>query len=125
MPSPSPIGDRPTPTQIADDLRLAITSGEMQAGEKITKVDHAKAYGVPVATINAALRILKDQGFVGTRHPGGDFVRAGATSSLGAMRRLLVEASELLAGYETRGRRPAPGAVAAWRERARAAGAEV
>jgi GntR family transcriptional regulator len=66
---------RPPYVQVADHLREAIKAGELQTGQKLPAHKHlAEDYGVAPMTINNAIRILRDQGFLVSSHGRGVFV---------------------------------------------------
>lgn len=67
---------RPPSRQIADELRLAITSGELAPGERLPSArELANKYGVTHVTGNQALNVLKAEGLVDARPGRGVFVR--------------------------------------------------
>lgn len=111
--------------RVANDLRERILGGELAAGEPLRRVELAATYGVTVQDVARALRILTDEGLVVGRSGQPHEVSGGAVMTLGAMRRLLTEAGELLARFESGGRRPGGAALESWRSRARTAGADV
>lgn len=71
------LGDRRLPRYIrlAEDLKRAITSGELGKGEKIpSEADLAKAYAVSPGTARQAVTYLVDYGLLERRQGSGTFV---------------------------------------------------
>jgi GntR family transcriptional regulator len=67
---------RPRSQQIAADLRAAIMSGDLIAGDRLpSTAELGNRYGVPGATIQNALSILKSEGYLEGRTGVGVFVR--------------------------------------------------
>jgi DNA-binding GntR family transcriptional regulator len=65
----------PPSERLAADLRRQIESGELQPGDQLPTVAVlAKRYQVSTATVSKALRILKDEGLIVTRHGWGTHV---------------------------------------------------
>jgi GntR family transcriptional regulator len=68
---------RPRSQQIAADLRAAIMSGDLLPGDRLpSTAELGSRYGVPGATIQNALSILKDEGYLEGRTGIGVFVKA-------------------------------------------------
>lgn len=67
---------RPPYIQVADELRAAIANGTIAAGEKLpsTRV-LAEQFGVSVPPVQAAVKLLKEEGLVEGRQGAGVFVR--------------------------------------------------
>lgn len=75
MPVPDPRDPRPAYEQIADDLRTAIREGRLQPGDRLpTEREHARRYGVAVATYRQALSVLRQQGWLATQKRHGTVV---------------------------------------------------
>jgi DNA-binding transcriptional regulator YhcF (GntR family) len=67
---------RPTYLQVADALRELIRSGELKANDKLPSVrELADRYGIAPATVQSALRELRDHGWVYAQSTRGHFVR--------------------------------------------------
>lgn len=65
----------PPSERLAADLRQQIESGELQPGDQLpTVAELAKRYQVSTATVSKALRTLKDEGLIVTRHGWGTHV---------------------------------------------------
>lgn len=65
----------PPSERLAADLRQQIESGELQPGDQLPTVAVlAKRYKVSTATVSKALRTLKDEGLIVTRHGWGTHV---------------------------------------------------
>jgi DNA-binding GntR family transcriptional regulator len=65
----------PPSERLAADLRQQIESGELQPGDQLPTVAAlAKRYQVSTATVSKALRTLKDEGLIVTRHGWGTHV---------------------------------------------------
>jgi DNA-binding FadR family transcriptional regulator len=111
--------------QVADSIRDAIYSGDLSPGGQLpTSVELAAEYEVTPQVIRRAMRVLIDRGLI-LRRANVHVVREGEAASLGVLRRLLAEASALLAEVEP-GTRPAVRRrVTAWRQRARLAGVDI
>ncbi|MFJ4014506.1 GntR family transcriptional regulator [Streptomyces sp. NPDC090026] len=61
---------------IADDLRSQITTGQLQAAQRLpSEAELATRYGVSTATLRNALGILQAEGLVEKIHGRGNFVR--------------------------------------------------
>jgi GntR family transcriptional regulator len=61
---------------IADDLRLQITTGRMKPGERLpSEADLADRYKVSTVTLRSALAVLQGEGLVDKIHGKGNFVR--------------------------------------------------
>jgi GntR family transcriptional regulator len=73
--SRNPDDPRPEYVQIAEDLKAAITSGHLKAGEKLpSRAKLAKEYGVATGTLNQAIQQLIREGVL-TAWQRGTFVR--------------------------------------------------
>jgi GntR family transcriptional regulator len=71
-----PTSDRPVFKQIADHLRAAIQSGELEPGERMPSEQVLiDAHGVARGTIRQAMNLLRSEGLVRTEHGRGSFVR--------------------------------------------------
>ncbi|HEX3464711.1 MAG TPA: FCD domain-containing protein [Candidatus Elarobacter sp.] len=68
---------------LADEIEAAIVSGEIRSGERLgTKEDLRRRFDVAYGTLNEALRILQQRGYVSSRTgPGGGLFAAIPTSS--------------------------------------------
>ncbi|MDQ2709938.1 MAG: GntR family transcriptional regulator [Actinomycetota bacterium] len=67
---------RPTYLQVADTLRDEISSGTVGSGERIPSVrDLAARFDIAGATVQSALRVLRDEGYISSRSTRGYFVR--------------------------------------------------
>ncbi|HCU50065.1 MAG TPA: hypothetical protein DGG94_09740, partial [Micromonosporaceae bacterium] len=86
---------RPRHQQIAAAIRARILSGEMPAGTQLPSTQHLVArYTASNATIQRALTVLKDEGFISSHVGKGVYVRSKQP--------LVVEASsESLLGQES------------------------
>jgi 5'-deoxynucleotidase YfbR-like HD superfamily hydrolase len=69
--------DRRKPyVQIAASVRAAILSGELEPGSQLpTGEELARFFGVSRMTVTAAMRLLRDEGFVRSRAGAGVYVR--------------------------------------------------
>ena len=71
-----PTSDRPVFKQIADSLRTAILSGELDAGARVpSEQELISRYGVARGTVRDAMDLLRAEGLVRTEHGRGSFVR--------------------------------------------------
>jgi GntR family transcriptional regulator len=71
-----PTSDRPVFKQIADHLRAAIQSGELEPGARMPSEQVLiDAHGVARGTIRQAMNLLRSEGLVRTEHGRGSFVR--------------------------------------------------
>jgi GntR family transcriptional regulator len=71
-----PTSDRPVFKQIADHLRAAIESGELEPGARMPSEQVLiDAHGVARGTIRQAMNLLRSEGLVRTEHGRGSFVR--------------------------------------------------
>ena len=67
---------RPTYLQVADTLRDEITRGAVVPGERLPSVrDLAARFDIAGATVQSALRVLRDEGYISSRSTRGYFVR--------------------------------------------------
>lgn len=67
---------RPTYLQVADVLRDEIRRGDVGPGERLPSVrDLAARFEIASVTVQSALRVLRDEGFVSSRSTRGYFVR--------------------------------------------------
>lgn len=57
-------------SRVASELRVAIATGEIQAGERLIEVDLAEKFGVSRGPIRDALRILQTEGLIEGQQPG-------------------------------------------------------
>jgi len=74
-----PDSSKPPSQQIADIIREAIRSGELQPGGKIpSRVQLQEHFQVAHVTINTALNTLKQGGVLVSRQGSGVFVRTDA-----------------------------------------------
>jgi DNA-binding GntR family transcriptional regulator len=65
----------PPSERLAADLRQQIDRGELQPGDQLPTVAAlAKSYQVSTATVAKALRVLRDEGLIVTRHGWGTHV---------------------------------------------------
>ena len=79
-----PNDSRPPYQQVAAQLRAAILTGKLEAGEQLPSGnDLAKTYGVARQTIQQALRILRDEGLIVSRQGTGTFVKARTERPVG------------------------------------------
>jgi GntR family transcriptional regulator, transcriptional repressor for pyruvate dehydrogenase complex len=78
---------------LADEIEAAIVGGEIATGERLgTKDDLRRRFDVAYGTLNEALRILQQRGFVKSRTgPGGGLFASVPTAS--------VRLSQLLSGF--------------------------
>jgi DNA-binding FadR family transcriptional regulator len=75
--TPLPLGRGPAHELVAQQLRAAIVSGELQPGDRLpTEIELREAFGVSRATIREALGSLVGQGLIGKARGlnGGSFV---------------------------------------------------
>ncbi|QUH05399.1 winged helix-turn-helix transcriptional regulator [Saccharopolyspora erythraea] len=71
-----PDDPRPPYQQVSNALRAAILTKTLKPGDKLaSQGELAKRYGVARATVQQALRILRDEGLVVSRQGSGVFVR--------------------------------------------------
>ena len=62
--------------QIADDLRIRMESGEYAPDSLLpSKSEMMRHYGVALATVNAAIGVLRDEGRLETKQGKGTFAR--------------------------------------------------
>jgi DNA-binding GntR family transcriptional regulator len=60
---------------MAADIRQQIASGELQPGDQLpTVADLAAQYHVSTATVVKAMRVLREEGLIITRHGWGSHV---------------------------------------------------
>jgi GntR family transcriptional regulator len=72
----SKLDGRPRHQQIAADLRAQIMSGQLAPGEQLPSTQHlVQRYATANATVQRALAVLKDEGFVYSRVGKGVYVR--------------------------------------------------
>jgi GntR family transcriptional regulator len=70
-----PSDARPVYRQVADHLRQAITSGAYAPGEKLPSGrDLAREYGIASMTVSSALKVLRDEGLIGSMQGRGVYV---------------------------------------------------
>lgn len=75
-----PLDGRPKYRQVADQLRAAIATGHLAAGDRLpTETDLTAVFGVSRVTVRAALAILRRQGLITTRRGTGSRVQATDT----------------------------------------------
>ncbi|MCO1659216.1 GntR family transcriptional regulator [Pseudonocardia humida] len=66
---------RPTYLQVADVLRAEIKAGRPPAGERLSSVrDLTARFDVSAATVQSALRVLRESGVIAARSTRGYFV---------------------------------------------------
>ncbi|MGI9002630.1 MAG: GntR family transcriptional regulator [Pseudonocardia sp.] len=71
---------RPTSERIADELRQAISSGQLAPGAKLpSERELAERHGAARNTVRQAIRLLSESGLVTAEHGRGVFVRTAAT----------------------------------------------
>jgi GntR family transcriptional regulator len=71
------MSDRPAYRQIADQLRSAITTGELAAGEQLpSERQLEQQYGVSRTTVRQAVARLQTEGLIVAEHGRGLFVRS-------------------------------------------------
>jgi DNA-binding transcriptional regulator YhcF (GntR family) len=67
---------RPTYVQVADMLRDEIKRGAIRPGERLPSVrDLSVRFNIASVTVQSALRVLRDEGFIASRSTRGYFVR--------------------------------------------------
>lgn len=67
---------RPTYLQVADTLRAEIARGDVGLGERLPSVrDLAARFDIAAVTVQSALRVLRDEGYISSRSTRGYFVR--------------------------------------------------
>jgi 5'-deoxynucleotidase YfbR-like HD superfamily hydrolase/DNA-binding transcriptional regulator YhcF (GntR family) len=75
-----PADKRRPNVQIAASIRAAILTGELEPGAQLpTGAELARFFGVSHMTVQAAIRTLRDEGFVRSRSGSGVYVRDQAT----------------------------------------------
>jgi putative hydrolases of HD superfamily len=80
-----PEDKRPLNVQIAASIRAAILTGELEPGARLPAGHElAETFGVVRATVQAALRTLKDEGFVRSQPGGRVYVRDQASLPVAA-----------------------------------------
>jgi DNA-binding GntR family transcriptional regulator len=69
--------------QIADDLRKAISTGELRPGARMkSSRELAGEYGVAAMTVHQAIRVLRDEGLVDSYQGRGVFVRSADSAAV-------------------------------------------
>ena len=67
---------RPTYLQVADALREEIKRGSVRPGERLPSVrDLSTRFDIASVTVQSALRVLRDEGYIAPRSTRGYFVR--------------------------------------------------
>jgi DNA-binding transcriptional regulator YhcF (GntR family) len=67
---------RPAYVQVADVLRDEIKRGAIRPGERLPSVrDLSVRFDIASVTVQSALRVLRDEGFIASRSTRGYFVR--------------------------------------------------
>lgn len=67
---------RPTYLQVADAIRDEITTGQVGPGERLPSVrDLSTRFDIAAVTVQSALRVLRDEGYIASRSTRGYFVR--------------------------------------------------
>lgn len=75
-----PADPRRPNVQIAASIRAAILTGELEPGQRLPSSDElAKFFGVARMTVHAAVRTLREEGFVRSRAGSGVYVRDQAS----------------------------------------------
>jgi DNA-binding GntR family transcriptional regulator len=91
--------DPPKYRQIADDLRARMEAGEYPPDSRLpSKSELQKHYGVALATVNSAIRVLSSEGRAETVHGVATFARRPPASGPSPEFRDLAEQIRLLAG---------------------------
>lgn len=71
-----PDDSRATYLQVADLLREEIKQGGIEPGERLPSVrDLATRFDIAAVTVQSALRVLRDEGYIASRSTRGYFVR--------------------------------------------------
>jgi GntR family transcriptional regulator len=71
-----PDDSRPTYVQVAEALREEIKRGSLGPGDRLPSVrDLATRFDIAAVTVQSALRILRDEGYIASRSTRGYFVR--------------------------------------------------
>jgi 5'-deoxynucleotidase YfbR-like HD superfamily hydrolase/biotin operon repressor len=71
-----PLDKRKQYTQIAASIRAAILSGELQPGQQLPSGEELAAFfGVSRMTVTAAVRVLREEGFIRSQAGSGVYVR--------------------------------------------------
>jgi len=67
---------RPTYLQVAEAIRAEITSGQVGPGERLPSVrDLSTRFDISAVTVQSALRVLREEGYIASRSTRGYFVR--------------------------------------------------
>jgi len=67
---------RPTYLQVAEVIRGEITGGQVGPGERLPSVrDLSARFDIAAVTVQSALRVLRDEGYIASRSTRGYFVR--------------------------------------------------
>lgn len=67
---------RPTYLQVADALREEIRRGDIGPGDRLASVrDLSARFEIAAVTVQSALRVLRDEGYIASRSTRGYFVR--------------------------------------------------
>ena len=76
-----PADPRRPNVKIAASIRAAILSGELEPGQRLPSIEElAEFFGVAKVTIGAAIRTLRDEGYVTSRPGAGIWVSGQASS---------------------------------------------
>ena len=68
--------------QVADDLRQEIRAGAIQPGDRLPSTrELMDRYGIANMTVQAALRVLRDEGLIYSQPGRGSFVRQGVNDA--------------------------------------------
>src|SRR5215467_3659102 len=71
---------RPTYVKIAASIRAAILTGELPAGSKLeTGKELARRFGASSMTVTAAIRLLRDEGYIRSHVGSGVYVTEEAS----------------------------------------------
>jgi DNA-binding GntR family transcriptional regulator len=80
-PQLNPSSAVPLYEQAADHIAAAITSGELEHGQKLpAERDLAEAWGIAYLTVRRAMQELRDRGLVVSRVGKGTFVAPGGNT---------------------------------------------
>src|ERR687885_440239 len=122
-PSSSLASRVPRAEAVARDLEAEILGGRLTPGDRLgTKDDLRQRFGVAVATVNEAVRLLETRGLIEARPGPGGGVFVAASSVRAALRRDNLRAAWGAAGAPGRGRAGVPARHAALTTPARAGG---
>jgi DNA-binding GntR family transcriptional regulator len=97
----NPNDTRPPYLQVAADLKRRVTEGELRPGDRLPTIKElTERYGVSPATVQAALRLLREDGVTHSWQGRGTYVSEPSTARPGSQDEAVPSAAEIMSALD-------------------------